>query len=66
LQAPILTMMLLDGHSVRMGSSQLAGHIKRSATRKVADTRVHGKISGGLQHQQKLNALLGWSLERHA
>ena len=62
----MLTMMLLDGHTVRMGSSQLAGHIKRSATHKVADTRVHGKISGGLQHQQKLNALLGWSLERHA
>ena len=47
-------------------SSQLAGHIKRSATCEVTDTRVHGKISGGLQHQQKLNVLLGWSLERHA
>ncbi|WMV45676.1 hypothetical protein MTR67_039061 [Solanum verrucosum] len=44
----------------------LAGRIKRSATRKVADTGVHGKISRGLQHQQKLSALLGWSLERHA
>ena len=35
--------MLLDGHTVRMGSSQLAGHIKRSATREVADIGVHGK-----------------------
>ena len=43
LEAPILTMMLLDGHTVRMGSSQLAGHIKRSATREVADIGVHGK-----------------------
>ncbi|WMV32202.1 hypothetical protein MTR67_025587 [Solanum verrucosum] len=49
-----------------MGSSHLAGHIKRSATRKVADTEIHGKISAGMKHQQKLSALLGWSLERHA
>ncbi|KAG5568861.1 hypothetical protein H5410_064121 [Solanum commersonii] len=42
-------------------------HIKRSATRKVADTEIHGKISAGMKHQQKLSALLEvkWTMPEH-